>query len=175
MRRREFIAGLGGAAAWPLAARAQQNGVPTVGFLHAGTQVSASRFLPAFRKGLSEMGFVEGRNVAIEYRWAANQIDALRVLAADLVHRRVSVMFTTGGSIAARAAKAETAAIPIVFFMGDDPVEADIVGSLNHPGANITGISFLNVALTGKRLSLLQQMVPAASNFAALLTNQSLI
>jgi putative tryptophan/tyrosine transport system substrate-binding protein len=165
MIRREFIRGLGAAAlAWPRAARAQF--VPTVGFLFAGSQQAS--FTPAFLKGLSEMGFVEGRNVAVEYRWAEDRYGRLPGLAAELVRQKVAVIFAAGGSAPALAAKVATAATPIVFNMSSDPVEAGLVASFNRPGGNVTGISFLADALNPKRLGLLHDIVPAAARFAML-------
>jgi putative tryptophan/tyrosine transport system substrate-binding protein len=167
MRRRDFIAGLGGATVWPLAARAQQP-VPAVGYLYAGSRSRNPISELAFRKGLREMGFVEGQNVTIEYRWAEDQFDRLPALAAELVRRRVAVIHAAGGSIAALAAKAATATIPIIFHIGEDPVEAGLVASFNRPGGNVTGISFINAALTAKRLGLLHALLPAAARFAIL-------
>jgi putative tryptophan/tyrosine transport system substrate-binding protein len=166
MRRREFIAGLGSAAVWPVVVRAQQPAMPVVGFLYVGTREEAS--LPSFRKGLSETGFVEGRNLTIEYRYAEDQHDRLPALATELVRRRVAVIYATGGFYAISAAKAATAAIPIVFVTGGDPVEPGFVASLNRPGGNVTGISFMNAQLTAKRLGLLHDLLPSASRFAML-------
>jgi putative ABC transport system substrate-binding protein len=169
IERRKFLATLGGAAAaWPSATRAQQPRPTTIGFLFTGTLQEANTVLPGFRKGLSEMGFVEGGNLAIEYRFADNQYDRLSVLAADLVQRRVAVIRTGGGDVAARAAKTATATIPIVFHIGSDPVEDGLVASFNRPGGNVTGVSFMNVGLTTKRLGVLHDLVPAAVRFAML-------
>ena len=169
MRRRDFIAALGGAAAaWPLAAWAQQAGVLTIGLLYSGTR-EAAKYLPGFRKGLSEMGFADGRNLVIEFRFADDHYDRMPELAVDLVRRRVAAIFATGGDLAVSTAKEATATIPIVFLTGGDPVEAGLVASFNRPGGNVTGISFINAALTGKRVGLLHQLVPEASRFALLI------
>ena len=168
MRRREFITLLGGAAsAWPLAADAQQGSVPTVGILYSGSREGL--FIAPVRKGLNEMGFVEGRNLAIDYRFADNHYDRLPALAAELVRQRVAVIYATGGEHSVSAAKAATATIPIIFLTGADPVEAGYVASFDRPGGNVTGIAFISAMLTGKRLGLLHQLVPAASRFALLL------
>jgi putative tryptophan/tyrosine transport system substrate-binding protein len=167
MNRREFIAGLGCAAAWPLAARAQQPGQPPmVGFLDAAS--ANPRSGPAFRKGLSETGFVEGHNVFIEYRAANNDYGRLPELAADLVRHRVAAIYANGGAITARAAKAATSTVPIVFAMGDDPVADGLVASFNRPGGNVTGIAFLSSELGSKRLGLLKDLIPTAMHYAVL-------
>jgi putative ABC transport system substrate-binding protein len=166
MRRRDLIAGLGSALACPLVAQAQKGGSATIGYLYAGTQDES--LLRAFRKGLSEMGFVEGRNLAIEYRSADGHYDRLPALADDLVRRRVAVVFAAGNSLAVAAAKAASSTIPIVFITGGDPVADGLVASLNLPGGNATGVTISNVALTAKRLGLLHELVPAAARFALL-------
>jgi putative ABC transport system substrate-binding protein len=164
MRRRTFIAGLGSAAAWPVVARAQQAAMPVVGVLRAGANAPNAL---ALRKGLSEMGLVERRNIVIEYRSAEGYFDRLPALAAELVRGRPAVIYT-GGVPATSAAKAATATIPIVFAIGDDPVEAGFVTSFNRPEGNVTGISFMDVHLTAKRLGLLHELLPAALRFAVL-------
>ena len=170
MKRREFMSLLGGAAAWPLAARAQQPAMPVVGFLGSTPAGPYAAIVAAFRQGLKETGFVEGQNLAIEYRWADNQHDRLPALAADLVSRKVAVIVTSGSVPPALAAKAATSTIPIVFHTGLDPVAAGLVSSINRPGGNITGVTFLTEASTLKRLSLLRDLVPA--NVIGLLANR---
>jgi putative ABC transport system substrate-binding protein len=150
MRRRDFIAGLGGAAAWPIAAYGQQPAVPTIGYLDVDFPRASVE--AAFRKGLREIGFVEGRNVAIEFRYAENQFDRLPALAAELVRHRVAAIFAGGGAATAPAAKAASTTIPIVFLTGANPVQTGIVASFNRPGGNVTGISTMSSELTGKRL-----------------------
>ena len=171
MGRREFVALLGGAAAtWPIAAQAQQPAMPVIGFLdpRSSDTVTAGR-LQAFRHGLKDTAYVEGENVAIEYRWAENQMDRLPALAGELVHRRVSVIVVSGGFVVAFAAKAATTTTPIVFGVPEDPVRLGLVASLARPGGNLTGINFLNVELVAKGLEILRELVPAATRVAVLI------
>jgi putative ABC transport system substrate-binding protein len=170
LRRRDFITLLGGAAAagWPVAARAQQPAMPVIGFLHPASLDTITDRMRAFRQGLKEIGFIEGENVAVEYRRAENQFDRLPVLAAELVRRQVDVIVTAGSSIPAVAAKAATTTIPIVFAVPEEPVRSGLVTSLARPGGNATGIYFFSVELVAKRLEILREMVPATTRIAVL-------
>jgi putative ABC transport system substrate-binding protein len=173
-RRREFITLLGGTAvAWPLAARAQQPAMPVIGLLHPGSPEANARYVAGFRKGLAETGHVEGRNVSIEYRWGDGEVSRLPELAADLVRRAVSVIVTPGGVAAAITAKAATTTIPIVFVIGVDPVQADLVVSLNRPGGNVTGITSMNSGLAAKQLGLLHQLLQRDARFAVLINSSN--
>jgi putative tryptophan/tyrosine transport system substrate-binding protein len=170
LKRRGFITMLGGAAAWPLAAWAQRTTMPLVGFLHSGASAAFTPFLAAFHSGLEQSGFIEGRNVTIEYRWAENEYDRLPAMAAELVSRQPAAIFA-GGSV--RAAKAATSTIPIVFTIGEDPVKAGLVSSLNQPSGNVTGISLFYVELGAKRLELLSELAPKTEVVGLLLNPKS--
>jgi putative tryptophan/tyrosine transport system substrate-binding protein len=174
MRRRDFIKAIAcSAAAWPLAARAQQPTLPVVGFLHSGSPEPNANRLSAFRKGLAEAGYVEGLNVAIEFRWAAGHDDRLPDLAADLIRRGVAVIATPASTPASLAAKAATTTIPIIFAIGPDPVAIGLVASLQRPGGNATGVSFQAVELVAKQLGMLRELAPGANRFVALVNPNS--
>jgi putative ABC transport system substrate-binding protein len=168
IRRRAFLTLLGSAAAWPIAARAQQQALRVIGFLHAGAPEASAATVAAFREGLGEAGYVEGRNVSVEYRWANNQFGRLPELAADLVRLRVAIIATPSGTAAALAAKEATETIPIVFGVAFDPIRSGLVTSLNRPGGNVTGITYMSAELGSKRLGLLHELLPNAKRFAVL-------
>jgi putative ABC transport system substrate-binding protein len=169
MRRRDFITGIvGSAGVWPFAVRAQQATVPVVGFLHSASSGSFAHLSAAFQRGLEESGFVAGQNVSIEYRWAGGQPDRLPTLAADLVHRQVSVIAALGGDVTALVAKAATSTIPIVFLNGSDPIKSGLVISINRPGRNITGVSLFAGTVDAKRLELLHELAPQVGLVAVL-------
>jgi putative ABC transport system substrate-binding protein len=169
MRRREFITVLGGAVVWPLAARAQQSAMPVIGYFSARSAESDLPMVAAFRQGLNETGYVEGKNVAIEFRWGGGEYDRARKLAEELVRQRVSIIVTSGGELSAKAAIEATATIPIVFNVGDDPVRTGLVASLNRPGKNATGVASFTRLLGAKQIGLLRELVPTAAAVAYLI------
>jgi ABC-type uncharacterized transport system substrate-binding protein len=174
MRRREFVTVVGGAAvSWPLAARAQQPTMPVIGFLSSASPAPFAHLVTNFRKGLSEVGFIEGQNVAIEFRWAQGKYNQLSELAADLAGRGVTVIAATGGDASALAAKAATSTIPVVFIIGGDPVGLGLVLSFNRPGGNVTGMTLLTGSLDEKRFGLLQELMPQTTVIAALVNQNS--
>jgi putative ABC transport system substrate-binding protein len=168
VKRREFISLLGGAAAWPLAVRAQQSTMPVIGFLSMESPSQFTHLVAAFRRGLSEVGYIEHRNVGIDYGWAEGRSDRIPALAIELVKRQVAVIAATGGLLVAQAARMATATIPIVFVVGSDPVREGLVASLNRPEGNVTGVMLLTVELVAKRLELLRELVPQAHMIGAL-------
>lgn len=169
MRRRDFLTGLASAAAaWSFVAAAQRSGVPVIGFLGSDSAKQRALLLEAFRRGLAERGFVEGKDVVIEYRWAEGRVERLPALAQELVQRRVALIVASGGNVSAVAAKAATSTIPIVFTLGGDPVKLGLVATLSRPGGNVTGVTSFGVSLDPKRLELLRELLPAATNIAFL-------
>jgi putative ABC transport system substrate-binding protein len=176
VKRREFITLLGGAtAAWPLASRAQQPAMPVLGFISGRSPTDSEALATAFRRGLADSGYVEGRNVTIEYRWAEYRNERLPAMVADLVRLKVAVIASISGTPTVMAAKAATATIPIVFAIGSDPVTSGVVTSLNHPGGNVTGVSFFTVPLGSKRLELLRDLVPKATTIAVLVNPETAV
>ena len=174
MKRRDVLIGLGGSVAlWPLSGFAQPRSVPVIGFLNSASPGPFAAFAHAFREGLEEAGFVDGKNVAIESRWAEGHYERLPDLAADLVGRRVTLIVATGGLMSARAAKAATTTLPVVFLIGIDPVKMGLVSSLNHPGGNATGVSLHTTAILDKRLELLRELVPSAHTIGLLVNPNS--
>ena len=175
MGRREFITLLGGAAAWPLAAHAQQPAMPVVGYLDAASALERAYIVAAFRQGLAETGYIEGQNLAIEYRWAEGDYGRLSQMATELVNRKVSLIVTPGAAAGALAAKNATSAIPIVFAVGQDPVKLGLIESLARPGGNTTGVNFLTNELVAKRLGLLRELVPTAIRVGVLVNPSDVI
>jgi putative ABC transport system substrate-binding protein len=171
MKRREFVTLLGGAVAWPVAARAQQTAMPVIGFLNGASPTELRSRVVAFSNGLAEQGYVDGRSVAIEYRWGLGQYERLPEMAADLVHHRVAVIAATGGVQSVRAAKAATSDIPIVFTMGGDPVAMGLVASLSRPGSNVTGVTLISGEVVSKRIALLRDLLPNAKMLGVLMNS----
>jgi putative ABC transport system substrate-binding protein len=174
MRRREFITLLGGAAAWPLAVRAQQPALPVIGYLHSASPEPYSSMIAAFRHGLAEAGYVDGQNVTINYRWAEGQFNRLPALAAELVAGRPAILIASGGYVSAVAAKAATTTVPIVFTIGADPVRSGLVSNLGRPSGNLTGVTFFTITLGPKRLELLHELLPKAVKIGMLVNPKSL-
>jgi putative tryptophan/tyrosine transport system substrate-binding protein len=174
IRRRELLAALGGAAAWPLAARAQQTAMPVIGYLHSASPEPYSPMIAAFRQGLAEAGYVDGQNVTIDYHWAEGQFNRLPALAAELVARQPAILVAGGGSVSAVAAKAATTTVPIVFTIGADPVGSGLVSNLSRPSGNLTGVTFFTITLGPKRLELLRELLPKAGKIAMLVNPRSL-
>jgi ABC-type uncharacterized transport system substrate-binding protein len=168
MKRREFILALGGAVAWPLAARAQHSKPAAIGLVNSGSEKAFSHLLAALHQGLRQKGYIEGKNLTVEYRWADGHYDRLPALAADLVRRQVALIISTGGIVAARAVKAATTEIPVVFASGDDPVRFGIVPNLNNPGGNVTGVTIMSSALVPKRLEIIRELLPGLRRLALL-------
>jgi putative ABC transport system substrate-binding protein len=175
LKRRDFITLLGGAAAWPIAAKAQQTAIPVIGVLNGTSEAELAGGIAAFRAGLGELGFIEGRNVAIQYRWAEGHTDRLPAMAADLVARKVAVIWAGGSLQGVRAAMAATRTIPIVFTTATDPVASGVVASLNRPGGNVTGVTSLGSELEPKRIEMLHEMIPSAARFAVLVNPNNTI
>ena len=173
MRRREFITLLGSAATWPFVASAQQQAMPVIGFMSARSEPDSTNLIAAFRQGLGEGGFVEGRSVVIEFRWANGHFEQLPLLAAELVNRGIAVLVSVGGDASALAAKRTTSTIPIVFGVGGDPVKAGLVDSFNRPGANVTGFTLLTNEIESKRMGLLRELVPGGSLMGVLFNPKS--
>ena len=173
MRRRDFISIVGSAAAWPLAARAQQPAAPVIGFLNPASPTEFAYRVAAFRNGIAAMGYVEDQNVKIEYRWGQRQYDRLPELATDLVQHRVAAIAATGGLPSVRAAKTATSGIPIVFTFEGDPVEFGLVASLNHPGGNVTGITMISSLIVPRRIGLLRDLIPGIKTIAVLMNSTS--
>jgi putative ABC transport system substrate-binding protein len=169
MRRRDFVTLIGGAAVWPFTAQAQQSALPVVGWMSSSTDSTSVHLVAAFKRGLSEAGYVEGQTVSIEYRWAEGHYDRLPMIASELVRSQITALVAVGGTVVALAAKAATSTVPIIFVIGDDPVKAGLIGSLNRPGGNMTGVTLISAALSAKRIELLRDLKPDASTLGILI------